>query len=134
MKKQSVLLLIATVLLSAALPGKSLPAPAGPSWQRGAAARIQLAILLDTSSSMDGLIDQAKTQLWKIVNEFATAKKDGKAPRLQVALYEYGKQRAAGRRAATSGRCVPLTDGPRQGLRGALRADDQRRRRVSAAR
>lgn len=52
--------------------------------------RIQVAVLLDTSNSMDGLIAQAKTQLWKIVNEFATAKKDGKTPELQVALYEYG--------------------------------------------
>lgn len=52
--------------------------------------RIQIAILLDTSNSMDGLIDQAKTQLWRVVNEFATAKRDGKAPELQVALYEYG--------------------------------------------
>jgi hypothetical protein len=53
---------------------------------------IQMAILLDTSGSMDGLIEQAKTQLWKIVNEFINAKKDGKRPYLQVALYEYGKQ------------------------------------------
>lgn len=52
---------------------------------------IQIAILLDTSNSMDGLINQAKTQLWKIVNEFATTKKNGKIPELQVALYEYGK-------------------------------------------
>ena len=37
---------------------------------------IQLALLLDTSNSMDGLIDQAKSQLWKIVNELATTKKD----------------------------------------------------------
>ena len=37
---------------------------------------IQLALLLDTSNSMDGLIDQAKSQLWKIVNELATSKKD----------------------------------------------------------
>lgn len=53
--------------------------------------RIQLAILLDTSSSMDGLIDQAKSQLWKIVNEMAQARRDGKVPRLEVSLYEYGK-------------------------------------------
>ena len=52
---------------------------------------IQMAILLDTSGSMSGLIDQAKTQLWSIVNEFATTTKDGKIPTLQVALYEYGK-------------------------------------------
>lgn len=52
---------------------------------------IQLALLLDTSNSMDGLIDQAKSQLWKIVNELATTKKDNKSVELYVALYEYGK-------------------------------------------
>ena len=52
---------------------------------------IQMAILLDTSGSMEGLIEQAKTQLWKIVNEMALAKQKGKVPKLQVALYEYGK-------------------------------------------
>ena len=52
---------------------------------------VQLAILLDTSGSMEGLIEQAKTQLWKIVNEMALAKKSGQSPRLEVALYEYGK-------------------------------------------
>lgn len=51
---------------------------------------VQIAILLDTSNSMDGLIAQAKTQLWKIVNEFITAKRDGKTPELWVGLYEYG--------------------------------------------
>jgi hypothetical protein len=51
---------------------------------------IQLAILLDTSNSMDGLIDQAKSQLWKIVNEFIAVKRDGRTPILQVALFEYG--------------------------------------------
>jgi hypothetical protein len=52
--------------------------------------RVQIALLLDTSNSMDGLIDQAKAQLWKIVNEFVTAKKKGIRPIIQVALYEYG--------------------------------------------
>ena len=51
---------------------------------------IQIALLLDTSNSMDGLIDQAKQQLWKIVNEFVTAKREGVAPEFHVALYEYG--------------------------------------------
>ncbi len=54
---------------------------------------IQIAILLDTSNSMDGLIAQAKTHLWRIVNEFATAKQDGVRPELQVALFEYGNDR-----------------------------------------
>ena len=53
--------------------------------------RIQIAILLDTSGSMSGLIDQAKTHLWKVVNEFATAEREGMKPEFQVALYEYGK-------------------------------------------
>jgi len=52
---------------------------------------VQIAVLLDTSGSMSGLIEQAKTQLWKLVNEFITAKQDGKTPVVQVALYEYGK-------------------------------------------
>lgn len=52
--------------------------------------RIQIALLIDTSNSMDGLIDQAKTQLWKVVNTFIDAKRDGKAPFVEVALYEYG--------------------------------------------
>ena len=52
---------------------------------------VQIAILLDTSNSMDGLIAQAKTQLWSIVNEFVKAKKNGRPPAMQVALFEYGK-------------------------------------------
>ncbi len=52
---------------------------------------IQVAILLDVSNSMDGLINQAKSQLWKIVNEFALARRNGKIPQLEVALFEYGK-------------------------------------------
>jgi hypothetical protein len=52
---------------------------------------IMMALLLDTSNSMDGLIDQAKSQLWKIVNEVAAAKTvDGKRPNIKIALYEYG--------------------------------------------
>lgn len=52
---------------------------------------IMLALLLDTSNSMDGLINQAKSQLWKIVNELAAAKcADGDRPDIKIALYEYG--------------------------------------------
>jgi hypothetical protein len=40
---------------------------------------------------MDGLIEQAKSQLWKIVNEVGSATRDGVRPRVEVALYEYGK-------------------------------------------
>ena len=51
---------------------------------------IQVAILLDTSNSMDGLIDQAKSRLWNIVNTLTTLKYDGKTPKIEIALYEYG--------------------------------------------
>lgn len=51
---------------------------------------IKIAILLDTSNSMDGLIDQAKSQLWSIVNTLAKAKCDNTKPELKIALYEYG--------------------------------------------
>jgi len=57
---------------------------------------VQIAILLDTSNSMDGLIEQAKGQLWKICNEFIKAKQKGVAPEVQVALYEYGKSSLSG--------------------------------------
>ncbi len=52
--------------------------------------KIQLAILLDTSGSMDGLIDQTRNQLWQVVNEFSSAKRHGVTPTLEVALFEYG--------------------------------------------
>ena len=51
---------------------------------------IKVAILLDTSNSMDGLINQAKAQLWEIVNELSYAKYGIQKPDLEIALYEYG--------------------------------------------
>tara|TARA_R110002051_G_scaffold66515_8_gene120464 strand:- start:18937 stop:20139 length:1203 start_codon:yes stop_codon:yes gene_type:complete len=52
---------------------------------------VQIALLLDTSNSMDGLINQAKSQLWDIVNEFSLAKCGNETrPKLQIALYQYG--------------------------------------------
>src|SRR5262245_48083812 len=48
---------------------------------------IDVAICLDTSNSMDGLIDSAKRKLWAIVNDLA---KIDPAPTLRVALYSYG--------------------------------------------
>jgi hypothetical protein len=58
--------------------------------QPQSAPKIQLAILLDTSGSMDGLIDQTRNQLWQVVNEFSSAKRNGVTPTLEVALFEYG--------------------------------------------
>jgi hypothetical protein len=70
---------------------------------------VDIAILLDTSNSMDGLIDQAKKQLWTIVQQFAKAKKHGQTPVLRVALFEYGNTNLP----ASEGfirQVVPLTD------------------------
>ena len=39
---------------------------------------------------MEGLIHQARAQLREIVNECNTAKRDGRTPELEVALYDYG--------------------------------------------
>jgi len=51
---------------------------------------IKVAILLDTSNSMDGLIDQAKAQLWEVVNELSYAHCGTDRPSLEISIYEYG--------------------------------------------
>jgi hypothetical protein len=102
MNKQLTSWLVFVGCLTLGLQAKTLPT-------RTAGPRIQLAILLDTSGSMDGLIDQARSRLWKIVNEMAAARKNGKAPRLQVALYEYG-QNSLPAAAGYLRRIVPLSD------------------------
>ncbi len=71
--------------------------------------KIQMAILLDTSGSMRGLINQARTQLWKIVNEFTSAKRDGLTPTLEVAIYEYGHA-SLGAQTGFMRQVVPITD------------------------
>jgi hypothetical protein len=63
----------------AAKPGAALSAKAPP--------RIELAICLDTSGSMDGLIDAARQKIWSIVNDLALAEP---TPKLRVALLTFG--------------------------------------------
>lgn len=53
---------------------------------------IDVAIALDVSGSMRGLIDAARLKLWEIVNDLSTAEP---APRLRVALLTYGNQRGS---------------------------------------
>jgi hypothetical protein len=53
--------------------------------------KIQAAILLDVSNSMDGLIGQAKNQLWSMVNVLSKVTCDGAMPSIEIALYEYGR-------------------------------------------
>jgi hypothetical protein len=87
------------------------PAPVTPTAAPFAGPRpaVDVALLLDTSNSMDGLIDQARRQLWTIVNQFAAAQKRGQTPHLRVGLFEYGNTHLP----ATEGylrQVVPLTD------------------------
>jgi len=53
--------------------------------------KIQAAILLDVSGSMDGLIEQAKAQLWNMVTVMGKAKCNAGTPSIEIALYEYGR-------------------------------------------
>ncbi len=78
-------------LISFGLIHQPLQAKEKPQTAETKQPSIELAILLDTSGSMQGLINQARSQLWKIVNELATAKQNGEVPVMKVALYEYGK-------------------------------------------
>ncbi|MFN8244698.1 MAG: vWA domain-containing protein [Ferruginibacter sp.] len=67
------------------------PAPEKPA-KATETRKIQAAILLDVSNSMDGLIEQAKAQLWNMVSVMGKAKCDNDvAPRVEIALYEYGR-------------------------------------------
>jgi von Willebrand factor type A domain len=55
---------------------------------------VQIALLLDTSSSMDGLINQARSHLWNMVDQMGrmTRVVGGKTRgvKIDLALYEYG--------------------------------------------
>lgn len=52
--------------------------------------KVQIAILFDTSNSMDGLIDQAKSRIWNIVNDLSGLRHQGLLPTIEIALYDYG--------------------------------------------
>jgi Skp family chaperone for outer membrane proteins len=60
---------------------------AAPAPTKTATRDVDLAICLDTSGSMDGLIDAARQKIWSIVNDLALARP---APKLHVALLTYG--------------------------------------------
>ncbi len=88
--KTTILTLATSLALLLGSVNSRAAAPAVPA-KAAEAPVVQIAILLDTSGSMQGLIEQAKGQLWRIVNEFINAKQNGKRPELEVALFEYGK-------------------------------------------
>ncbi len=103
MKRTSALIL--TVVLAAAVSfGADEKAPTTrPADQ---ARHVDLAICLDTSGSMTGLIDSAKQKLWAVVNELATAEPK---PLLRVALYHYGNS-GLDRETGWVKQLCPLTD------------------------
>lgn len=75
------------------------PRPADPApvvTDEAPAGDVQIALLLDTSSSMDGLVAQARAQIWEMVSDMqVTDKGDGKT--VAVALYQYGNNRLSAR-------------------------------------
>lgn len=60
---------------------------AAPTTAPGRPKAIDVALCLDTSNSMDGLIKSARRKLWAIVNDLARIES---APKLRVALYSFG--------------------------------------------
>ena len=80
-----------SILLAALSLNSSAPMVSAADAKETKQPLVQIAILLDTSGSMSGLIEQAKGQLWKVVNQFISARQNGRQPEVQVALYEYGK-------------------------------------------
>jgi hypothetical protein len=73
-------ILLALLLLAPLAAAKETPPPASPRL-------VEAAICLDTSGSMQGLIDAARRKLWSIVNDLALARP---TPRLRVALLTFG--------------------------------------------
>jgi hypothetical protein len=51
---------------------------------------IQIAFLLDVSSSMDGLIHKAKSQIWRIGSYLSSATKNNKGPLVEFSIMTYG--------------------------------------------
>jgi len=52
--------------------------------------RIQVALIIDVSTSMNGLIDQAKSQFWNISNQLQTLQKKNQVVHLEFALATVG--------------------------------------------
>ncbi len=69
---------------------ETVPVPVPAPTESTETRKIQIALIMDTSGSMEGLIEQAKSQLWNLVGELSHATYNGKDPELEIALYEYG--------------------------------------------
>jgi hypothetical protein len=83
--------LAAGIVLTAFCFSTPAPAPSAPVVTKNTT-KIQVAILLDVSGSMQGLIEQAKAQLWNMVTTLGKAQCTDKSnPKVELALYEYGR-------------------------------------------
>jgi hypothetical protein len=80
-------LFLALAMVDFTLPDKKVPQHEAPVKNQ----KIQAAILLDVSGSMNGLIDQAKEQLWNMVSVMGKVKCEQGNPLIEIALYEYGR-------------------------------------------
>ncbi len=90
MRKISTVSLIVSLLatIGAAQARKISPTPCDPpAFHAPAAQAIDLVICLDTSGSMQGLIDSARAKLWDIVSELSNVQP---TPQLRVGLLTYG--------------------------------------------
>ena len=91
--RKTISLVLVTLFSSVALAGghgnnQQQRDPQPPIQQStNGAKKVDLVIALDTSSSMDGLIDSARAKLWDVVNLLAHAKP---MPQLRVGLISYG--------------------------------------------
>ncbi len=76
------------LLALCAAPTFSAPAFSAPASQsqESAAPRMEIVFVLDTTGSMDGLIDGAKKKIWSIVNQMVAAKPQ---PEIRVGFVAY---------------------------------------------
>ena len=70
--------------------------------------KIQVALILDVSGSMEGLINQAKSQLWYIINGLTEGYNYREMPEVELALFELGNANL-GSRSSYMRRVVPFT-------------------------
>lgn len=89
--KPAIAFISSYLILSFSSPSDHKAEMVAPPKKISKAPKIQAAILLDVSNSMDGLIEQAKAQLWTMVNVMGKATCNGETPQIEIALYEYGR-------------------------------------------
>jgi von Willebrand factor type A domain-containing protein len=85
---------IATLPVSEPTRVETTPEPPEPEFAlEPVKSDVQVVLILDTSSSMDGLLAQARTQIWEIIAGLQEDE-NGKPRTIAVALYRYGSNRA----------------------------------------